>query len=58
MDRGVTELARLGELQKRKRLDTSVEMWVLLPWYEPLFDQATRVQAERNLRQLVARLAR
>lgn len=42
----------LWELQKRNRLDASVEMWVLLPWYEPLFDQATRDQAERKLRLL------
>jgi hypothetical protein len=57
----------LWELQKLNRLDTSVEMWVLLPWYEQLFDQHTRDQAERKLkllgvdvdrelRQLVARL--
>jgi hypothetical protein len=42
----------LWELQKLDRLDTSVEMWVLLPWYEPLFDQPTRDQAKRKLRQL------
>ena len=77
-DHGAVEAARrlvadpkpsygLWKLQEKNRLDASVEMWVLLPWYEPLFDQATRDQAERKLRllgvdverelrQLVARL--
>ncbi|MCX2950176.1 hypothetical protein [Lentzea sp. NEAU-D7] len=77
-DHGAVEAARrlvldptptygLWRLQELKRLDASVEMWVLLPWYEPLFDQPIRDQAERKLRllkvdvdrelrQLVARL--
>lgn len=77
-DHGAVEAARrlvgdpkpsygLWKLQEKSRLDASVEMWVLLPWYEPLFDEATRTRAERKLRllgvdvdrelrQLVARL--
>ncbi|WP_143139020.1 hypothetical protein [Lentzea waywayandensis] len=77
-DHGAVEAARrlvldpkptygLWRLQELDRLDASVEMWVLLPWYEPLFDQSIREQAERKLRlldvdvdrelrQLVARL--
>ena len=42
----------LWRLRDLKRLDTSVEMWVLLPWYEPLFDESVRDQAERKLRLL------
>jgi hypothetical protein len=78
-DHGVVEAARrlvldpkpsygLWRLRELNRLDASVEMWVLLPWYEPLFDQSIRDQAERKLqllevdvdrelRQLIARLA-
>ena len=58
----------LWRLQGLNRLDASVEMWVLLPWYEPLFGQEVRDQAERKLallgvdvevelRRLVARLS-
>lgn len=42
----------LWKLQQLGRLDTSVEMWVLLPWYEPLFAPEVRVQAETKLRAL------
>jgi hypothetical protein len=59
-DHGAVEAARrlaldprpsegLWRLQRMHRLDMSVEMWVLLPWYEPLFDQAVLDQAERKL---------
>jgi hypothetical protein len=42
----------LWRLQQLKRLDASAEMWVLLPWYESLFAQEVRDQAERKLRLL------
>jgi len=42
----------LWRLKELGRLDMSAEMWVLLPWYERLFDQAVRDQAERKLRLL------
>ncbi|MEU4444562.1 hypothetical protein AB0K14_12330 [Actinosynnema sp. NPDC050801] len=42
----------LWRLKELRRLDTSVEMWVLLPWYEPLFGPEVREQAERKLRLL------
>jgi hypothetical protein len=42
-------LWRLNEL---RRLDMSVEMWVLLPWYEELFHADIRRQAEDKLRLL------
>ncbi|MGW5054552.1 hypothetical protein [Actinokineospora sp. NPDC004072] len=42
----------LWRLQELNRLDASVEMWVLLPWYEPLFDTTVREQTERKLRLL------
>jgi hypothetical protein len=42
----------LWRLQELNRLNASVEMWVLLPWFEPLFDQETRDRAERKLRLL------
>lgn len=62
-DHGAVEAARrlvhdpqpsygLWRLQEMKRLDASVEMWVLLPWYEPLFSRETRELAERKLRLL------
>ncbi|AHH94943.1 hypothetical protein GCM10010174_35140 [Kutzneria viridogrisea] len=43
---GLCKLKTLG------RLDMSVEMWVLLPWYGPLFGPEVREQAERKLRLL------
>ncbi|HEY0690176.1 MAG TPA: hypothetical protein VGD71_14180 [Kribbella sp.] len=42
----------LWKLKEMNKLDTSVEMWVLLPWYEPLFDAAVRAEAERKLTSL------
>jgi len=42
----------LWRLQKLNRLDASAEMWVLVPWYESLFTQEVRDQAERKLRLL------
>jgi len=42
----------LWRLQQLGRLDMSVEMWVLLPDYEPLFSMEVREQAERKLRAL------
>lgn len=42
----------LWRLKEMGRLDTSVEMWVLLPWYEPLFAPEVRDQAETKLRAL------
>ncbi|MFI9386558.1 hypothetical protein [Kutzneria sp. NPDC052558] len=39
-------LWRLKELGK---LAMSVEMWVLLPWYEPLFEPEVRQRAEDKL---------
>lgn len=52
----------LWKLQQMGRLDTSVEMWVLLPWYEPLFAPEVRERAEAKLRALdvdvAAQLAR
>jgi hypothetical protein len=42
----------LWRLQQLGRLDTSVEMWVLLPEFEPLFSAEVREQAERKLRAL------
>lgn len=63
-DHGAVEAARrlilaqdfssgLWRLQTMGKLQMSVEMWVLLPWYEPLFDQAIRDQAERKLQLLL-----
>jgi hypothetical protein len=42
-------LWRLKELGK---LDMSVDMWVLLPWFEPLFEPDVRQQAQHKLRLL------
>lgn len=42
----------LWQLLQLDRLEMSVEMWVLLPWYEPLFDYPLREKARRKLRQL------
>jgi hypothetical protein len=42
----------LMRLKALERLDMSVEMWVLLPWYEPLFSKEVRDKATRKLRQL------
>src|SRR4051794_7434348 len=42
----------LWRLRELHRLDASVEMWVLLPWYEELFDEGVREQVERKLRLL------
>ncbi|MEU4807188.1 hypothetical protein [Actinosynnema sp. NPDC023587] len=42
----------LWRLRDLHRLDASVEMWVLLPWYELLFDDSVREQAARKLRLL------
>lgn len=39
----------LWQLKKLDRLDMSVEMWILLPWYEPLFDADLRDQAREKL---------
>jgi hypothetical protein len=39
-------------LRELNRLDASVEMWILLPWYEQLFDEPVRDQAQRKLRLL------
>ncbi len=39
----------LWRLKELGRLDMSVEMWVLLPWYEPLFSSEVREQAENKL---------
>ncbi len=39
----------LWRLKELGRLDMSVEMWVLLPWYEPLFSPRVREQAEKKL---------
>lgn len=40
----------LWRLKQMGRLDMSVEMWVLHPEYEELFDQTTRDRAYANLR--------
>ncbi|WP_435589422.1 hypothetical protein [Micromonospora chalcea] len=40
----------LWRLKQMGKLDMSVEMWVLLPWYEELFDEAVRDRAYRKLR--------
>lgn len=42
----------LWRLKELRRLDMSVEMWVLLPWYEPLFASDIRRMAEDKLRLL------
>jgi len=42
----------LWRLKELGRLDMSAEMWVLLPWYEELFDAAVRDEAEKKLRLL------
>jgi hypothetical protein len=42
----------LWRLHEMGRLDTSVEMWVLLPWYEPLFTPEVRTSAQEKLRAL------
>ena len=47
-----TPSSGLWRLQELHRLDLSAEMWVLLPWYEPLFAPGVREKAERKLRQL------
>jgi hypothetical protein len=39
----------LWRLKELGRLDMSVEMWVLLPWYEPLFDEDIREKAAKKL---------
>jgi hypothetical protein len=36
-------------LKELGRLDMNVEIWVLLPWYEPLFDQRIREKATSKL---------
>ena len=42
----------LWRLKELGRLDVSVEMWVLLPWYEPLFAPEVREQAKNKLESL------
>ncbi|MGW4593537.1 hypothetical protein ACWEKJ_40005 [Amycolatopsis thermoflava] len=42
----------LWRLKTLRQLHMSVEMWVLLPRYAPLFDDTVREQAEIKLRQL------
>jgi hypothetical protein len=42
----------LWRLKELGRLDMSAEMWVLLPWYEELFDATIRHEAENKLRLL------
>ncbi len=42
----------LWRLKELGRLDMSAEMWVLLPWYEELFDPDIRHEAEKKLRLL------
>lgn len=42
----------LWRLKELKKLDMSVEMWVLLPWYQPLFDEDVRDKARTKLRLL------
>ena len=42
----------LWKLKTMRRLDMSVEMWVLLPWYEALFDDSVRDEARLKLRLL------
>lgn len=42
----------LWRLKELGRLDMSVEMWALLPWYATLFEQSVRDHAERKLRLL------
>jgi len=42
----------LWRLQLMRRLDRSVEMWVLLPEYRELFDDSVREAAEKKLRLL------
>ena len=42
----------LWRLKELGQLSSSVEMWVLLPWYEPLFGPEVRRQAEDKLRSL------
>lgn len=39
----------LQRLKALRRLDMSAEMWILLPWYEPLFDEETRDMARVKL---------
>lgn len=39
----------LWRLKELGRLDMSVEMWVLLPWYERLFDDDIRDMARTKL---------
>lgn len=62
-DHGAVEAARrlaldptpsegLWHLQRMHKLEMSVEMWVLLPWYEPLFAPDVRERAEGKLRLL------
>jgi hypothetical protein len=42
----------LWRLHQMGHLDMSVEMWVLLPWYEPLFAPELRRRAETKLNAL------
>lgn len=42
----------LWRLKELGRLDMSAEMWVLLPWYEELFDDEIRRAAKLKLEQL------
>ncbi|MFL6118918.1 hypothetical protein [Actinophytocola sp.] len=42
----------LWRLQQMDRLDMSVEMWVQLPWYQPLFEPEVREQARKKLEAL------
>lgn len=42
----------LWRLKELGRLDMSIEMWVLLPWYAPLFHPDVRHEAEKKLRLL------
>jgi hypothetical protein len=42
----------LWRLKELGRLDLSAEMWVLLPWYKPLFSPDVRDQARRKLEAL------
>lgn len=48
----------LWRLKELGHLDMSVEMWVLLPWYEPLFAPEVREQAANKLTALGVDVAR
>lgn len=39
----------LWRLKELGRLDMSVEMWVLLPWYAEVFDERIQDEARRKL---------